>query len=246
MLKPLKMVFVVALLVLFVGPAFAQTVDTAWVRSYNGLGNDDDRASAIAVDDSGYVYVTGYSYGERANPDYATIKYYPNGDTVWVRRYDGPGDSTDQANALAVNDSGCVFVTGGSYGSGTNFDYATIKYYPNGDTAWVRRYNGPGNSGDGAMDIAIDGFGHVYVTGQSFGSGTDYDYATIKYEPNGDTAWMRRYDGPDNTGDNAMAIAVDGSGNVCVTGFGVCWSEHPFDYVTIKYYPNGDTAWVRG
>ncbi|HEX7401620.1 MAG TPA: SBBP repeat-containing protein, partial [candidate division Zixibacteria bacterium] len=150
--------------------------DTAWVRRYNVLGYSDDYASAIAVDISGNVYVTGGSNG-----DYATIKYYPNGNTAWVRRYNGPGNSNDLPLAIAVDGSGNVYVTGWSYGSGTNGDYATIKYYPDGDTAWVRRYNGPGNDFDVANDIAVDGSGNIYVTGDSYGSGTNSDYATIKY-----------------------------------------------------------------
>jgi len=45
----------------------------------------------------------------------------------------------------------------------------------------VRRFNGPGNSSDYAFAIAVDGSNNVYVTGWSAGSGTDYDYATIKH-----------------------------------------------------------------
>jgi hypothetical protein len=224
--------------------AFAQSVDTAWVRRYNGPGNGYDRARAIAVDRSGNVYVTGYSDGSGTSFDYATVKYDPSGNELWVRRYNGPGNDTDYANAIAVDGSGNVYVTGYSYGSGTSYDYATVKYYLNGDTAWVRRYNGPGNGWDFAFAIAVDGSGNVYVTGWSGSSGTFNDYATVKYYPNGDTAWVRRYNGPGNDWDDATAIAVDGSNNVYVTGFSG-GSGTRDDYATIKYYSNGDTAWVR-
>jgi hypothetical protein len=225
--------------------------DTAWVRRYNGPGNDDDGANAIAVDDSGYVYVTGRSSGAGTLDDYATIKYYPNGDTAWVRRYNGPTSIWDEAAGIAVDDSGNVYVTGQSEGSGTNLDYATIKYYSNGDTAWVRRYNGDANLIDRATALIVDGYGNVYVTGGSQVVGApynEYDYATIKYYPNGDTAWVRRYDGPlAGFTDFAFKAAIDLSGNVFVTGASGYWFDFlsNLDYGTVKYYPNGDTAWVQ-
>jgi hypothetical protein len=80
-----------------------------------------------------------------------------------------------------VDSSGNVYVTGRSGGSGTSDDYATLKYDPAGNQLWVRSYNGPGNSDDWAYALALDGSGNVYVTGWSYGSGTDFDYATIKY-----------------------------------------------------------------
>ncbi|MGB8658078.1 MAG: SBBP repeat-containing protein [Candidatus Zixiibacteriota bacterium] len=228
-------------------PAMAEMiVDTAWVRRYNGPGNSSDGASAIAVDGSGNVYVTGGSYGSGTDKDYATIKYYPNGDTAWVRRYNGPGNSSDGASAMAVDGSGNVYVTGFSYGDGAGADYATIKYLPNGDTAWVRRYDGPGNGEDQASAIALDDSGNAYVTGFSDGTGSyNYDYATIKYYPNGDTAWVRRYNGPGSGRDEAKALAVDVSGNVYVTGTSDGGGTLTDDYATVKYNPTGDTVWVR-
>ena len=84
---------------------------------------------------------------------------------------------------LPVDGSGKVYVTGENYSSGPSSSsaYATIKYNASGTEEWVARYNGPGVSDDYATAIAVDGSGNVYVTGQSVGSGTNYDYATIKY-----------------------------------------------------------------
>ena len=110
----------------------------------------------------------------------------------WVARYTGNGNA---AKAIALDSSGNVYVTGFSYGSGTGDDYATIKYNTSGDTMWIRRYNGLGNGDDAARAIALDVSGNVYVTGLSRGSGTGYDYATIKYNSSGDTVWVRRYNG---------------------------------------------------
>jgi len=234
-----KTVVLSLLLGLFwIQPLFAQ-VDTAWVRRYNGPGNSEDRASAIAVDGSGNVYVTGYSLGlgTYVNYDYATIKYYPSGDTAWVRRYNGPGNDTgpDSALAIAVDNSGNVYVTGYSFADG-GCSYATIKYDSLGNQIWVKRYHGPGPGDDGATAIALDGSGNVYVAGnsaQSSGGVYTTDYAIIKYDSNGNQLWVERYNGPGNGNDRTYAIAVDNAGVVYVTGFST-GTGTDYDYATLK------------
>jgi hypothetical protein len=94
--------------------------------------------------------------------------------------YDGPGEDSDQAYAVIADSFGNIYVTGYSKGSGTDYDYATIKYdAADGNELSVVRYNGPGNKSDQACAIAIDSASDVYVTGYSSGSGNDY--TTIKY-----------------------------------------------------------------
>ncbi|UCF43719.1 MAG: SBBP repeat-containing protein, partial [Planctomycetota bacterium] len=205
-----------------------------WVARYNGPGNSSDEGWDIAVDDSGFVYVTGRSNG--TGDDYATIKYDPaDGNELWVARYNGPGNGQDEAQAIAVDDSNNVYVTGGSYGSGTDHDYATIKYdLADGNELWVARYNGPGNDIDVAHAIAVDDSNNVYVTGVSYGDSTDEDYATIKYDPNGNQLWLDRYNGPVNGIDYATGIAIDDMGNVYVTGESGYMSPESH-YATIKY-----------
>jgi uncharacterized delta-60 repeat protein len=210
-----------------------------WVARYNGPANNDDSAHALAVDALGNVYVTGASWGVGTNSDYATIKYDSNGNELWVARYNGTGNAGDGAYAVAVDASGFVYVAGQSQGSGTESDYATIKYDRDGNQLWAARYNGPGNSYDFAMSMAVDPAGNVYVTGSSQPSGTGgnlyYDYATVKYDNNGNEVGTARYNGPGNSLDVAFDIALDASGNVFVTGHSQGETGTNNDYATIKY-----------
>jgi uncharacterized delta-60 repeat protein len=222
----------------------AAVVTEQWVARYNGPGNADDYAKAMTVDGSGNVYVTGHSNGAGSFYDYATAKYDPAGNLLWVARYDGPGGYNDQAAAVAVDAEGNVYVSGQSYGTGASTDYATIKYNANGVEQWVARYDGPGKGNDVVSDMALDAAGNVYVTGESDGGDSRRDYATIKYDRNGNMLWVATYNGPGNYHDSARAIALDAAGNVYVTGY--CYSDKITreDYATIKYDAAGNQLWV--
>ncbi len=262
-----------------------------WSAKYNGTGNVDDEARAIAVDGSGNVYVTGNSYSTAINSDFVTIKYNSNGDSVWVKKYDYFA-SYDVATSIAVDNFGNVYVTGGS-GSSAG-DYATIKYNSNGDSLWVRRFDGPGFGVDLATSLILDdsnnvyitgvcfpgNFGtvkyntagvlqwsaiynapvavsngettvmsdldqshNIYITGRSTGSGTNYDIATVKYNSAGVQQWAARYNGPGNNLDFPYGIKADGSGNVYVTGRSD-GSGTGYDFVTVKYNLTGDQQWA--
>ncbi len=244
MYKYKRLLLVLSALCSLIPALLYSQVDTAWTRRYNGPANTYDIAYAIAVDSSRNVYVTGYSEGTGTSADYTTIKYNTNGDTQWVRRYNGPGNNWDRAFAIAVDRQGNVYVTGESYNSSTNNDYATVKYNSAGVEQWVKRYTGAGSDYDAAYAIAVDSSGNVYVTGYIHNPASSYDYATIKYNSNGDTLWVRKYNGPDNNDDQAASLAVDGQGNVYVTGYS-SGATTSADYATIKYNSAGDTVWVR-
>ncbi len=212
-----------------------------WVVRYDSPGSYADGANAITVDGLGRVYVTGYG-GEN---DYLTILYSSTGNLGWVSRYNGPVNNRDEAFSIAVDGLGNVYVTGSSVGNGTFQDYATIKYNSLGGEQWVARYNGPGNSTDEAISIAVDNSGNVYVTGTSLGSGTSEDYATIKYNSFGVEQWVRRYNGPGNSGDWAKSIAIDGTSNVYVTGWSYMGNTINSDYATLKYNSVGVQQWIQ-
>ncbi|GEM_PF-2749313 len=213
-------------------------IDQSGAARYDD-GHGYDEASAIAVDASGAVYVTGKSAGSDWMSHYATVKYNTDGTLGWgalpggAARYDG-GYGSAYASAVAVDAaSGAVYVTGTSAGSGVcDNDWATIKYDPsNGLAIWTCRYEESGNAFANA--IAVDASGAVYVTGSSSGECTDY--TTIKYNADGMEGWASpaRYDGPDHLYDDAYAITVNSSG-VYVTGFSTGEGTND-DYATVWY-----------
>ena len=221
----------------------------AWTNLYNGPGNYDDYVNAIAVDTSGNVFVSGGVDGG-SSYDFATIKYSNAGQLLWINLYNGPADESDGANGMAVDSSGNVIVTGYSVASGSYSDFATIKYSGAGVPLWTNGYSGPGSYDDGANAVAVDTNGNVFVTGESYstnGTPYNYDYATIKYSSAGTALWTNRYSGPTNGDDRAIAVAVDGSGNVFVTGSSARSTAYPYDYdfATIKYSGTGVALWTN-
>lgn len=224
--------------------AVADTPSIKWVANYNGEENLDDGAVAMVLDDSGNVYITGNSGVNDYFPnshDLATVKYNSEGEQVWVNRFVSPAHADDLVNDIAIDDSGNIYIT--SEGIYVNMDLLLIKYSNSGVQKWVRGYDGPGHSTDLGRALVIDDSNNIYVTGSSYNSSLTVDYVTVKFNGNGDSLWVRRYDAGLNDDDHPMAIAIDKQNNIYVTGR----SEGPGgcdDFATIKYSSDGDVVWV--
>jgi hypothetical protein len=222
-----------------------------WEKRYNHgtvTGASGDMPSALALDASDNVVVTGKSANANGYFDYYTAKYAAtNGSLVWERRYNGSANTSDEAMAVAVDGSGNVMVTGRSVGNGTRFDYYTAKYAAaDGTLLWEERYNGPAASPDDeAYAVAADIDGNAVITGLSRGSSGKYDCYTARYAAaSGALLWEKRYNGPADGWDSATAAAVDLAGNVVVTGGSDNGTNS--DCYTAKYAAaNGALLWER-
>jgi outer membrane protein assembly factor BamB len=230
----------------------AATGTQLWVKRYFPGPNTLSYAHSVAVSPDGKtVFVTGGS-GGTAFKVYATVAYNAaTGTQLWVKRYNsGPGATTD-ARSLAVSPTGAlVYVTGTSFSSTTNYNYATVAYNATtGAQVWVKRYVDPAKGGDEANSVAVSPTGKmVFVTGQSYGSSTTgVDYATVAYDAaTGAQVWVQRYVGPAKGGDDAYVVAVSpAGGTVYVTGQSEAASSG-FDYATVAYNAaTGAQVWVQ-
>ena len=132
--------------------------------------------------------------------------------------------------------------------------------------AWLWAKVAGESGGERAEAIAADAAGNVYVAGWfnssalTFGSTTlpskgSADFFVVKYNTAGIPIWARSGGGPG--WDWARAIAVDGNGNVYVTGrfesdsliLGsdtlVRAGQQYDDIFVVKYDPNGNVLWAR-
>jgi hypothetical protein len=127
-----------------------------WSNVYPAVVTGNSQSTSIAVDSANGVYVTGFSpsLGSNATSDIVTIKYDSNGNQVWVQRYDGPGHGNDAGNAIAVDNSGNVYVAG--YETETNgftsmilikYSPVTIQKQSNGSVI-LHAYGSPGETFD--------------------------------------------------------------------------------------------------
>jgi len=221
----------------FVTIAYSNSGVRLWTSTYSGSGS---KVQAMAVDGNGTkVFVTGYANGNNGDSDYVTLAYsatnvdYWGPALLWTNHYKGPANSSDQANAVAVGANGNVYVAGGS-----GLDWATVCYSSVGAPLWTNRYRYPSGPGGAATAVVANG-GNVYVTGQSYGTSSGLDYATIAYSSSGVALWTNRYAGSLGSQDRANAMAVDSTGNVIVTGMSQT------DFLTLAYSSNGVPLWTN-
>jgi hypothetical protein len=153
---------------------------------------------------------------------------------MWGVTYSEGSGSNEGTTKMLLDVYGNIYISGTR-----SWDFTTIKYDRNGEIIWAANYDGWASKVDICNDMAIDDRGNVYVVGESAGLDTNRDYATVKYDSNGNQIWVSHYDRGFSS-DVARRVAVDKEGNVYVagtTGANTGWA-------TIKYDSEGGERWV--
>lgn len=210
-----KLTFTI-LLTIFVFATIVAQPSLQWATTLNGP-IATDKGKDITTDQTGNIYVTGSSDGLGTGTDYLTIKYNPNGSILWTKSYNGSANGADVPEAIKLDNSGNVYVTGKSQGNGTGYDFVTIKYNSSGVQQWTAVYNGGANQDDFVYELAVDETGNVYVVGSSFYSAGNmyFDGVIIKYNSSGAQQWKKQLDAINN--DVANLVKINNSGNIIVS-----------------------------
>lgn len=237
-----KLIYTLIVILVYVTQSFA--IGQEWASRHNGAGNSLDWSYAIAIDPLGNIVVTGYSTGAGTGKDYRTIKYNTAGTILWESFFNGPVNGGDYSNALTIDATGNIYVTGrADYGT-AGADIVTIKYNSSGVQQWMARYNGPGNWFDEGKSIHLMNDGSVIVGGKTTGTTSSQDFVTIKYNADGTLAWSSIYNGTGNSDDYIVSADIDNSNNVYVTGCSIGGGSGG-DIVVIKYDNSGVQQWLK-
>jgi len=219
---------------------YDSTGTLVWQRIWSGNGSGGEIGSAVAVDSSGNIYVTGWTSGYGAGmSDILLLKFNSSGSLVWQRTYGGSDD--DQGSSVAVDSSGNIYVTGGirEFGAGSD-DVLLLKFDPSGNLLWQRTWGGIHL--DYGSGVAVDSSDHIYVAGTtaSFGTGLS-DVFLLRFDSSGDLAWQKTWGPHQPSFASGNGVAVDSSGSIYVTGyFGA-----PYDILLLKFDSSGSLIWQR-
>ena len=212
--------------------AFAGKPTFQWAAQPQ-LPTGNGSAYAVAIDADGNSFVTGsftdtitfstgtlQATGNTApnNTDVFVAKYGPDGTVLWARH---GGNATlgsqESGYAVAVDNSGSVYVTG-EYGGSTPTSFGGTQIAATGGGTFVVKYDAGGtvqwatsvSTFAQGLGIATDGADVVYVMG---GGGASFIKRLDASTGNVLDTWDFAY--PTDPG---MTISVDGSGNVISSG----------------------------
>ncbi|HRY83210.1 MAG TPA: SBBP repeat-containing protein [Candidatus Cloacimonadota bacterium] len=246
---------------------FAAKLDTSgnFLWAVHAGGSSYDEGFGIAVDSEGNSYLTG-SFQESATfgsiqltssgfSDIFVAKLDPVGNFLWA--VSAGGTDSDRGRSIAVDSVGNAVITGHLYSEFATFgsyeitgagygDIYVAKLDPAGNWLWA--VSAGGTEADEGLGIALDSAGNSYLTGlfsfsAIFGSHTLISSGfsetfAAKLDPAGNFMWAVNTITESNLV-TVHGIAVDGSGNVLLTGaYNGTASFGPFTITSVNGYPD--------
>ena len=212
------------------------------------VGESADIAGSVAIQTDGKIIAAGSSYNSVTDYDFAVVRYKSNGFLDNTFGTNGivttaVVNSEDYAASITLQNDNKIVAAGSSF-NGNDHDFALVRYNINGTLDNTFGPNGIvitdiKNSDDLATSIAIQNDNKIVAAGYSF-NGNDYDFAVVRYNPNGtlDSTFGTKgivTTSISNADDYASSLAIQIDNKIIVAGS----SFNEKDFAMIRYNPNG-------
>jgi hypothetical protein len=273
-------IFTKTSLLFFLLPAFQVNAQPGfiWGTQTGGINSRSYGTHSTAVDANGNVYMTGY-FGDSADfdpgpgtanlvsagaSDIFICKWDAAGNFVWAIRFGGPFE--DLSNAIDIDKSGNIYVTGGfqdtvdfdpgpgSYTlvSPQGFNMYVAKFRSNGSLVWAVKSGGEGNVAPLTW-LTVNGAEEVLVVG-NFNDTVDFDPGQgiaemmssegkmfiLKLTSSGTYIWAKQVGGENCMG-GTTSVSADSAGYIYVSG--ALAGQGDFDPGPGIYYLNSTSTW---
>jgi hypothetical protein len=141
--------------------------------------------------------------------------------------------STDFGNAIAVDSSGNVYITGQTVITSAT-QWVVAKYDSSGTLQWQKYFKGTYYPNSGQA-VSVDASGNVFFCGYS--SPYNLALSLIKYDSSGTLQWKIDLGGTSNS-QSGYGMTLDSSGNIYV-----CGSTTSSSMLLAKYNTSGTLQW---
>jgi len=218
------------------------------------FGTDDDEAYAIVIQKDNKMVVAGFTDtgGGFSSYDSALARYNTDGslDTsfgVGGKVITDFGTIYDTTFALAIQKDNKIVACGYTFTGNTQFDFGLARYNTDGslDTSFgvggkVITDFGPD---DFAFGVAIQKDNKIVASGLTHTGGTQYDFAVVRYHPNGTLDQTFASGGKVITDfgtndDEGYQVIIQLDGKIVVVGF-THTGNTQYDFALARYLPNG-------
>lgn len=206
-------------------------------------------ATALAVDDAGFVIAAGTVGNTASGSDFVIAKLdgqSPSPHVFWTRVVDGLGYD-DLLSAIALTPDGGVVLAGLVTTLEGDQKFYLMKFTGAGEDAWAAPQLLSGNAPHGfnsATGVGVLPGGDIAVTGAVANTATNHDIVVVRFDgTTGQKLWQVTLNDPGFEGEDfARALAVAPNGDIVVGGS----KRSPFngaDFAVFRFTMDGFLLW---
>lgn len=237
----MKAFFVLVLVLVLVGSAAAQPVDSLWSRTF-GSSCDEWAWSVRQTADGGYVLLGDSNlFAPEATPcHFWLVKTDTNGDEEWSRNYGGR--DFEYASSVRQTTDGGYILAGLTYsysvGSGNAW---LVKVTASGDSVWSRVYSGYASDAS-SVEQTTDG-GYVFSGTTRLSENSSTESYLVKTDATGNAQWTRTFGG--SYAEEGYSVVQTTDGGYILAGYTNSFGAGGSDFYLVKTDANGDSLWTR-